>query len=124
MKLLILLLTILSSSLYATDCAKNVQKISVGALAVCSGWLVSEPQMQDFAKQTDENKIMREQVSLHEKRQLLTDIELETYKQNNKQLEKEIARVERKSFFLQAGAFALGAILTGFAAKVAIESTR
>lgn len=102
----------------------NVQEIKQGVPAKCDGWLIKESQMQKFTKTYDEHKLLTEKSALLEQRKVLTDIELDIYKSNNKQLQKEVSRMEDKAFYSNIGYFVLGVLMTGFAAKVAIESSK
>jgi cell shape-determining protein MreC len=122
LKILLIILSL--NSAFAYDCSKNVHKAQAGTTINCPAWIVSDKQMQEFVKVDEENPLLKEKISLQEKKLFLTETELEIYKDNNKALKKEVSKMERKSFYTNVGYFVLGALLTGFAAKVAIETTK
>ncbi len=121
MKHLLFLLLFTSTAL---ACPQNVQQIKTGTSAICDGWLVSNPQMQKFAKNADELEISRKLILAQEHLQKLSGEEIEYFKKRSIAIEKALSQSEREKFWLTAGAFALGVLATGFAAKAAIEATR
>lgn len=102
----------------------NVQKIKTGTSAPCDGWLVTPEKMQDFAKSADELEVSRKLILAQEHLRTLDVAEIEFYKRKTKEAHKQLAQEEVRSGWKTVGAFALGVIVTGFAAKAAIESTR
>lgn len=122
MKSIILALLLFTSSAFA--CPQNVQKIKTGTVSNCDGWLVSEPTMQTMAKNADELELSKKLVQAQEHLQKLSEAEIEFYKRKQKATEKALSQSESKAFWAAAGAFALGVVLTGVAAKAAIEATK
>lgn len=108
----------------ALACPNNVQKIKVDERSVCNGWLVSESTMQKIAKTDEELEKTKKLVLAQEHLQKLSNAEIEFYKQRSKAQQRELEKAEIKSFWKTTGAFALGVVLTGLAAKAAIEATR
>jgi hypothetical protein len=115
---------LLTTSLAFADCPKNVQKLSEGSSAPCTGWLVSEPKMQDITKSTDELELTKKLVQSQEQLIKLSDAEIEFYKRRSVSQQEELNKAEIRQFWATAGAFALGVVLTGIAAKAAIEAAR
>lgn len=114
-------------ALLISRCAQacpNVTKVSVGNPAPCTGWHVSEPQMQVFAKQTDQLQLSQDLNKVNEQLLKLSDREIEFYKSKVKSQSKELEKAETKRFLSSTGAFILGVVITGVAAKVAIEATK
>lgn len=108
----------------AFACPNNVQKIKAGEPAPCSAWLVSEPTMQEMARNKDELETSKKLILAQEHLQKLTEEEAEFYKRRASAREKELEKAEVRSFWKTAGAFALGVVVTGLAAKAAIEASR
>jgi hypothetical protein len=104
--------------------AQNAQKLSQGATAPYSGWLFTESAAQDLAKDKLLLKNKEEQILKFELIRSLTDTELEFYKKKNKDLANELSKQDSRRFWATSGAFVLGVVLTGLAAKAAIESSR
>lgn len=102
----------------------NVQKIKTGTSSPCDGWLVSEPKMQELAKTTDELELSKKLILAQEHLRTLDVAEIEFYKQKTKEANKKLEREELKRTFQTVGAFVLGVVVTGFAAKAAIEAAR
>lgn len=119
MKLIIALL--FTTSAFACP---NVQRIKNGTSSPCDGWLVQDSTMQTFAKTADELELTKKLVQAQEHLQKLSNAEIDFYKQRTKRTEKALSQSETQKFWVAAGAFALGVVLTGVAAKAAIESTR
>lgn len=111
-------------SLNVFACPNNVKSIKTGTVVNCDGWLVSKPQMQSFAKSADELELQKKLVLGQEHLQKLTEAEVEFYKRKNISTEKALSQSERQKTLIGAGAFILGVVMTGFAAKAAIEATR
>lgn len=108
----------------ASDCPKNVQKLSEGSSTPCTGWLVSEPKMQEITREKDELELTKKLVQSQEQLIKLSDAEIEFYKRRTVSQQEELNKAENKRFWVGVGAFALGVVLTGIAAKTAIETTR
>jgi hypothetical protein len=120
----LLLVSCLTFNVFAADCPKNVQRIPYGSVAACDGWLVSEPHMQKLTRTDEELEKTKKLVQAQELLQKLTAEEVEHYKQQSKSHQQELRKAEQKHFWVGVGAFALGVVMTGIAAKAAIESTR
>jgi len=121
--ILVLIAALLFSAPAFSGC-ENVKRIETGTASPCSGWIVSDNQMQKFA-QTDDKLKLEEQISQVNKQLLsLSAAEVEFYKNRSKAQSKELEKAETKRFLSTAGAFVLGVLLTGVAAKAAIESAK
>ena len=121
---LLIILILATRYSFAADCPSSVKRIETGTPSPCDGWIVSSPKMQELAKMTDELDLSKKLILAQDHLQKLTEEEVEHYKKRSKEGEKALSQSEKQKFFLAAGAFALGVIGTGIAAKAAIESTR
>lgn len=120
----LIILLLLSHMGQAFGCDKDVTKVTQGTPAPCSGWHVSEPQMQEFAKTADKLTIEEKMNQVNKQLLLLSEVEIDFYKQRSLSQSKELQKAESKRFWATTGAFVLGVVLTGVAAKAAIESTK
>jgi hypothetical protein len=111
-------------SISAQACPQNVQKLKTGTSSPCDGWLVSEPKMQELAKNADELELSRKLVLAQEHLRKLDLGEIEHYKSQSKAAHKALSQSENQRVLVGIGAFVLGVVVTGFAAKAAIEATR
>lgn len=111
-------------SLTAQACPQNVQKLKTGTSSPCDGWLVSEPKMQELAKNADELELSRKLILAQEHLRKLDLGEIEHYKTQSKAAHKALSQSEAQKVLIGVGAFVLGVVVTGFAAKAAIEATR
>lgn len=120
---LLILLLVLRFCSPVEACERSV-KLTSGQAAPCTGWLVSEPKMQEILKDG-------ESLDLHKKLQLQQEHlrkldlqEIEFYKLQSKENVKALNKSETQKFWSNIGFFALGVVMTGIAAKAAIESTK
>lgn len=122
MKIFLALLLITSTALACPPNTQNVSRVKAGTTltTACDVWIVTDPAMQTFAKNADELEVSRKLILAQEHLRTLDVAEIEFYKKKTKALAQE----EVRSSWKTVGAFALGVIVTGFAAKAAIESTR
>lgn len=116
MKLLTLIFTLLFVG-QTFACEKTVQYTLAGTVTKCDAWLVKDSQMQEFAKQTDLLKLSEQSARLSER-------EIDYYKKRYEQRTEELNKAENKRFLYITGAFVLGVVVTGLAAKAAIEATK
>jgi hypothetical protein len=119
LKTLILMLLVLSNAL-----AQSVQKLDKGTPAPFSGWIITDKIAQDSARNVDLLEAKEKQILKLEHLRVLDAGDMEHYKQRSKHIEEQLHKQETKQYWANAGAFALGVILTGLAAKAAIESAR
>lgn len=120
----LLLALLLPSLALGQSCPQNVSKAKSGAVVTCDAWIVSEPQMQEFVRTEDKYKIEVNRGLTLEKLRLLDEQEIEFYKVRAKSLEQQVNGAETRKFWSNLGYFILGVVLTGIAAKAAIESSR
>jgi hypothetical protein len=107
MKLLsTLLLLLLSVNIYAQD----VVAIKQGEVAKFSGNLIKTERLVQYFKDSKKLPLMEMKVDL--------------YKTRLKQTERELSKANFKSYIGTVGGFVLGVVITGIAAKAALESTR
>ena len=105
-------------------CEKNVQKVTTGTPSPCDAWIVSPEQMQKFDKAMDKVPVDEKINKVNEELVRISTAEMEYYKQKSKSQSVELEKAETRHWFATAGAFTLGVVLTGIAAKAAIEASR
>lgn len=105
-------------------CEKNVQIIKTGTPAPCDGWIVTPDTMQKFAQTADELELSRKLVLAQDHLRKLDLEEIEHYKTQSKEGQKALSQSKSQQVWIGAGAFLLGVVVTGVAAKAAIEATR
>lgn len=95
-----------------------------GEIAPNDGILVDAAQMKEFRQTNEEKKLLNlENLKLKD----LSDINsqrIDLYKEQVKQSTDALSSSERKGYLYNVGFFVLGVVITGFAAKAAIEATR
>ena len=120
----IVILALLIPSICFGACPNNVQTIKQGSQAVCDGWLVSDNQMQTFAKTTDELDLEKKAHELNKRLRTLDQVEIEFYRNKYHNSVKNYDKLESSKFWTNIGFFALGVVLTGISAKAAIEASK
>ena len=98
--------------------------INKGDTAPHSGILVDAAQMKEFRQINEEKKLLETENLKLKDLGVINDQRIDLYKEHVKQVTEDLSRSERRAFWQSVGTFALGVVVTGFAAKVAIESTR
>ena len=106
MKLLSTLLLLISVNIYA----KDVIAIKQGEVAQFSGNLIKTERLVQYYK--DSKKLP------------LLELRIENYRAIMKQNQRDISKANFKSYIGTVGGFVLGVVITGIAAKAALESTR
>lgn len=126
--LLAVLLLVVSNLSHANGeiytCTQNVKWLEGTNTVACSTWVVRDAQMQKFDKAMTENVTLRKLNETNNQLLKLSEAEMEYYKRQSKAAQKELDRAETRRFWSTAGAFALGVVLTGLAAKAAIEAAK
>lgn len=118
------ILLLISQLSRAGECPMNVQKIKAGTNSPCDAWIVSEPTMQKIM-QTDEQLELQKKLQLQmEHLRTLDQKEIEYYKVQSQSVQAKLEKEDGRRFWSNLGYFTLGVVLTGVAAKAAIESTR
>lgn len=120
MRLLLLMFFLLA---YELSYAELIP-LKKGDTAPYNGILVDAPQMKEFRQINEEKKLLELENLKLKDLSLINDQKVGLYRNQTEALSKELVRSERKAFWQSVGTFALGVIVTGFAAKVAIEATR
>jgi len=108
----------------AAECPKNVQRISEGTAAPCSGWIVKDEQMQTFARTSDQLELEKQTTKLNEQLLRLNQDEIEFYKKRATVATDKLENADKARFWSNLGYFMLGVALTGVAAKTAIEVSK
>ncbi len=126
MKLLFLFCAILLFCLsqLARACDKNVSRITKDSPSPCTAWVVSDEQMQEFAKSADKLELNKKEKEIDLQMLRLSEREVEYYRQKSDITRKELLKADNKRFWTNLAHFSLGVVLTGIAAKAAIESTK
>ena len=88
------------------------------------GVLSDSAQMKEFRQINETNKLLDKQVLELKDLSLLKDEKIEIYKSSLEQANTKLEKNEKYTFWSNIGYFALGVIVTGVAAKAAIEATR
>lgn len=121
MKLLLVIFLLVSNVCYSNESMKVVKK---GEVASFDGVLVSKEQMEEFRRINEENKLLKEKVLTLENIVKIDEIKLKYYADELTATRSLLIAEQANDFWAKAGYFALGVIVTGVAAKSAIESTR
>ena len=113
MKLLSILLLLISSSCFGQD----VIRLDKDQVAPFSGNLIKVERLAEFYKSHKTLPLVEANLSLERQR-------IELYRDRLRKTESELTRAKTKAYLGTAGGFLLGVLITGFAAKAAIESVR
>jgi len=98
--------------------------LNKGQVAPYEGILVDAEQMKEFRKINEDKKSLELENLKLKDLSIINDQRIDLYKTEVKRVTEDLSRSEKKAFWQSAGTFVLGVIVTGFAAKVAIEATR
>lgn len=115
-----ILLLILVPSITLAD----MQVLKKGDSASFDGVLIDAEQMKQFRQINEEKKLLEKENLKLKDLGIINDQRIDLYKEHVKQVTEDLSSSERRAFWQSVGTFALGVVVTGFAAKVAIESTR
>ena len=115
-----ILLLILVPSITLAD----MQVLKKGDSASFDGVLVDAEQMKEFRQINEEKKNLELQNIKLKDLGVIQEQRIDLYKQEVQRVTEDLSRSEKKAFWQSAGTFVLGVLVTGFAAKVAIEATR
>lgn len=120
-KILITFVLVFNNLSYSSQNAKILSK---GDVAPFDGVLLKDNVLQELYKNKETLQIVENKVlSLKELSYTQEEI-IKVHRSQIKEHNKELRRERRKNFWSNVGYFTLGCLLTGVAAKVAIESTR
>lgn len=97
--------------------AQTSTLLTKGTPAPFSGTLIRNERVNELVK-AEKRNILLEELSIKQ------DQRVEIYRTEASRLETQLARAQFKSFWTNVGFFALGVVVTGVAAKAAIESVR
>ena len=111
MLILLLMLSITTSS------AQDVIRLDKDQVAPFSGNLIKTSKLEEFYKSHKIVPILEANISLEKQK-------LELYRDRLRETETELTRARTKAYLGTVGGFLLGVLITGFAAKAAIESAR
>ena len=98
--------------------------VKKGDPAPFEGILVDGAQMKEFRQINEDKKNLELQNLKLKDLALVQDERVDLYRKQSESLNSELSKSESRSFWKSVGYFTLGVVVTGFAAKVAIESTR
>lgn len=120
MKILINILLIFSMNCYS----QKLEIIKKGEKAPYDGILADKKQMEKFREINEKKKLLEKQ-NIELKDLALTHEERIKFHQENANFYKKELRIqESRTFWAKVGYFTLGVVVTGFAAKTAIEASR
>lgn len=120
MKTSLLMITLIISHANSQD----IVKLNQGEVAPFTGALVSPDRLNEFRITDEEHKIAKKQIIQFKDLQIVNDQRIDYYKSTTEEYKEELSEERTKSTIKSAGYFLLGALLTGLATKVAIESTK
>jgi len=118
MKYLLIVLLIMQTS------HADMAALKKGDSAPFDGIISDAAQMKEFRQINEEKKLLELQNLKLKDLSAVQDERVELYKRQASSLNDEIGKAESRSFWKSIGYFTLGVLVTGLAAKVAIESTR
>jgi len=104
--------------------AQSMVVLKKGESAPFDGILSDSAQMKEFRQINETNKLLDRQVLELKDLSLLKDEKIGIYKSGLEQANLKLEKSARYQFWTNIGYFALGVIVTGVAAKAAIEATR
>jgi lipopolysaccharide export LptBFGC system permease protein LptF len=111
-------------TLFSINSYAEMTILKKGDTAPFEGVLVDAPQMKEFRQINEDKKNLELQNLKLKDLALINEERVELYRVQSELLNKELSKAETRSFWKSIGYFALGVVVTGMAAKVAIESTR
>jgi hypothetical protein len=119
MKLLIVLLLTFSFA-----CRSEITALKKGDVAPFEGALVSVDQMREFREHKTKLDLEIKQNEALKTLNLRLEEKIDFHRAETRQVERELTKTRFKGNVYNIGYFVLGVVLTGFAAKAAIESTK
>lgn len=121
MKIVMLILTL---TIWTTSYSANIVKINKGDPAPFSGVLVTNAKLDEFAGTKKKSELQDGKIRSLEALSLNLKDQIAYQKDRARTYQREVLKADTKRFFSNSGYFILGVLLTGVAAKAAIESTR
>ena len=103
--------------LIRTSSAQEVIRLDQGQVAPFSGNLIKTEKLEEFYKSHKKIPLLEENYELEKQRTSL-------YRDRIRDTEKELSKAKFKGYLGAVGGFVLGVVITGVAAKAAIEATR
>ena len=88
------------------------------------GVLSDSKQMKEYRKVAEEKDMLSSENIKLKDLALVQEQRAELFREEVKVVKEDLRSLERNSFWVNVGYFTLGVLVTGFAAKAAIESTR
>jgi hypothetical protein len=107
-----------------TSNAQDIVPLNKGEVAPFTGALVPPDRLNDMRKTDEELRITKKQIVQYKDLQIVNAQRMEYYKGTVKDYQEELSEERTKSTIKSAGYFLLGALLTGLATKIAIESAK
>ena len=111
--MMLILLLMLSTTINA----QTAIRLDKGQVAPFSGNLIKTEKLEQFYKSHKKLPLVEANLSLERHR-------IELYRVRLRKTESELTRTKTKGYLATLAGFALGVVLTGVAAKAALESTR
>lgn len=102
----------------------SVVPIKKGDIAQFSGALVTAEKLDQFRKTDELAKLRVKQIQNLRDLSIVKDQRIEFYQRQVTVTRRELFKSDSKRFMTNVGYFVLGTLLTGFAAKAAIQATR
>jgi hypothetical protein len=104
--------------------ADDMVILKEGDTAPMDGILVSGERMKEFRKTNEDYKLLKLENLKLKDLGVIHEQRIDLYKDQVKRVTEDLSSSERRRFWTNLGYFALGVVVTGFAAKVAIEAGR
>jgi len=120
MKILISILLVLSFSSYA----QKLEVLNEGQKAPYDGLLADKKQMEQFREINERKKLLEKQNIQLKDLALTKDQRIKFHQENADFYKQELRKQESRTFWAKVGYFTLGVVVTGLAAKTAIEASR
>lgn len=115
---------IISLSLTFSCFGQKSEVLIKGMKAPFDGVLSDQDQMREYRKVNEQKELLGKENLKLKDLAAVQDQRIALYQEEIKVVKEDYRSLERRTFWTNVGYFALGVIVTGFAAKVAIESTR
>ena len=120
MKTIISILLVFSFTAHA----QKLEVVKKGQKAPYSGLLADKKQMEQFREINEKKKLLEKQNIELKDLALTKDQRIKFHQENADFYKQELRKQESRTFWAKVGYFALGVVVTGIAAKTAIEASR
>ena len=120
MKVLISIMLVFSFTTYG----QRLEVVNKGQKAPYDGLLADKRQMEKFREINEKKKLLEKQNIELKDLTLTKDQRIKFHQENADFYKEELRKQESRTFWAKVGYFTLGVVVTGLAAKTAIEASR